>query len=803
MGTETGQDDVSLLFHRHTMSFCSISRVFLAGIFFICTGFSHGEIPTNVLEHVLKPLSLRGTAFELPMWVGTTMYDNHWRAYEDGENAGNGPFFDRTAWTQRFKAMEHQGLSVVALTHPHPFPAFVRLSEYPEVVWGDEATYARNQAMLRWILAEGKKHGISIYFLTWNICLPSKWALAHGFSEFGSDTPMTRQYTRAMIAAFFRIYPELGGLITMAAESPPGCVDFVADAICGGLQESGTQPSLIFWSWCAYPEDARKISAAYPGTRMMHYLQYEQLFAPCADARIGRFSEACGGAKMVALGGPKSAEGYTFWGDPAWARTIVRDLIRQNGDGLFIETYCEEPWLAQEAFALYAREPNRRYRNSDWIRSVGAHYQRPDMAKPLFDAMVHASRITPRFLMLLHSQSDHFMPQIGLPLVYYLEMPTVSSYVFENVQSCDAAGYLRPNLGLCWPNPAWGEQVQSVKDYAARGKRKGYTSPEHIADEMDIHIRHCVDALNLLTGIESGNSGNNTGDLQSLLSLLRFNTALGQHYAEKIRAAIAWAQWQQGKNTKNTCLAHLDKALQAWETVVALANQRYPNTIPLWQSNLVAAPPWTQNQIWNAYFQQEGHWRDRLKPFQREKELIAEEFKKPRTKTHLPLWEEIQTPEPSQMDLVYEDGFENTTTDAWQWPTYASLTQKKEMVSEGKQAVLLDSRKKTGEWHEPLLLRPGKAPMKAGKRYLLVFDYTVVDPGSPFPDNPFVVAARSMSTGSGNDIGTTRTWTGTIGSHGRRFVYLNPEKQDDYVPFFSLHGQAAVALDKVQLFCLH
>lgn len=745
-----------------------------------------------------KPsLEIRGVTMEFPFWLGTSMYDNHWRGYAENERHTNWWWFNREHWQRKFAEMERLHLNALALLHPHPYPALVNLPAFPNAHYFDDATLARNRKMFRWILSEGKRHGVSIYFLTWNIVLPPKFATAHGLAEFGADVPLARAYTRAIVAELFRTYPDLGGLITMAGETPPRCIDFVEDAICGGLRDSGVNPQLIFKTWCSYPEDAMRIIKAYPRTYLLHPLQYEQLFVPKADPRIGRFSRECGNIPMIALGGPKSAHGYLFWGDPQWAREIVLDLRRQNGIGLFLETYCADPWLARESFARYMHDVGTHYDPTEWARKIGKRYARADLGAELLMAMQHASRIIPRLLMLVHSQSDHFKPQFGLPLIYYLEMPTVSTYVFENVQTVDERGYLRPNLGLCYPNPDWGERVASVWEFVAGKAPHNATTPLQIADQIERHATQC---LKIVYQIRNALTEHDGAYLRQLLDRLELNAHLGLHFASKIRSAVAWARFKRSKGTGEACVRHLVASVKAWERVATIASKLYPKSVTFWRSEMASQPPWTQNQLWHSYRLVRSHWREHLEPFRREVEIIRREIARGRERASLPLWENLFAEPRERLELIFADDFERRDDVHWIWSEGSAWTDNPAEVISGKGAVRLDTRALKGKYHNPLRWRPNAVRLKVGERYQLEFDYRILMRGLDFPDSCFAVAARTPTGGVKNDIGTGRFWSGRNGTVGHRVVFLTPRHYDDYALFFSIHGRAAIVIDNLRVY---
>jgi hypothetical protein len=496
---------------------------------------------------------------------------------------------------------------------------------------------------------------------------------------------------------------------------------------------------------------------------------------------------------MVVIGGPKSAHGYLIWADPEWAWRTVRSLRGQNATGFLIENYHADIAIGREAFAYYASRPDAPYDAAYWARRIGERYGRPDLGQLLLDAMQHASRILPRLVTLVHSQTDHYMPQFGLPLVYYLEMPTLSSYVFENVQTLDAKGYLRPNLGLCWPNPDWGERVCSVKEFVAGGFRPGATSPPAIADEIEAHSARCTSDLERVRRASRPSDG---AYLRSLLDLLALNAALGRHYAAKIRAAVAWERFRRGLGAGQACVAQLSESVRAWEQVVRVADRIYPGNVSLYRSELASAPPWRQNQIWESYAQAQGHWRDSLEPFRRELALVTAEVSHDRRQASLPLWENLRGVPTAELTPLFADDFARKDEVSWTWEPGASCVRP--ASGSGSGVARLDSRGLPDEWHMMLEWRPGAVRIVPGRRYQVTFRYHVVDPGSEY-GNPFAVAARSASGGVPADTGTARTWGAPKGATGRRTVMLTPEKYDDYRLFFSIHGHAAVEIDDLRV----
>jgi hypothetical protein len=764
-------------------------------------------------------LTLRGTVAPLPLWLGSSLYDNHWKTFASAETDPEGLWFNRIRWQERLDRMSRDNLNALLLLHPHPFPGLLALDEYPGACWFPADQLARHQDQFRWLLDEARTRGINVYLMTWNICLPAKWAESRDLDELGSDTPLAREYTRQAVTDLFNTYPELAGMATLAGENPPGCADFVVEAIArpmASLQAASTTqpatgatrrwPELIFWSWCSYPEDARRVLDACPNSRLMHYLQYEQWFKPMVDPRLARFETWALTAPLdhpvyhpgtIALGGPKSSLAYLFWGDPAWLRLLSLDLRRQGADGIFFEPYCAENWLAEEAMAYYAANLEERFDAGRWVKRLDDVYGIGPHAEQLLDAVQHASAIVPRFLALVHSQSDHYMPQFGLLLTHYLEMPTLSSYVYENTQTLDDRGYLTSRLGLTWPNPGWGERVSSIRQEADRSAPPGSTLASDVAREISLHVITCRSRLAAIRQVTPPYP-EQAERLKTLLDYVDLNLALGEHFAAKIQAALAWASLQHGRGQPADCTEPLERSVRAWETVSEIAGRLYPRPVRYWQSQMVSPPPWTQNQIWQSYRSIEGHWRDQLPRFRRELELIRECLSAHPPRLQLPLWDHLNAEPEENLTSLQRIGFQiDPDKDRrFRLGPGASITADQARPSDDARSLLADTRLLDDGRHEVLTTDPALISLPPGRPYQISLAYRVVDRGG-VGTTPFEIGVRPAK--GGQAVGEHRFWGAPDGYIGIRILKVPPLGQPDCVIYLAIHGRAALIVDQINV----
>ncbi len=765
------------------------------------------------------PLAIRGVVGPLPLWLGTSLYNNEWKRFEPAETDPAGPWFNRPRWTGKLDRMASQQLNALLLTHPHPFPGLLALKGYPGACYFPREQLDQHVAQFKWLLAEAKRRGVRVYLMIWNICLPPKWAESQGLHELGADTPLSRAYTSRAVIDLLSTYPDLGGLVTLAGENPPGCVDFVADAIAGAMNRAGATtttrhaeddpsalPELIFWTWCSYPEDARRVLDACPRTRLMHYLQCEQWFKPMVDPRVPRFEAFTAAVQShtrnpaistIVLGGPKSSLAYLLWGDPEWIRTLALDLRREGAHGIFFEPYCADAWLATEALAVYSFSTGQRFNPRRWAKRLDEMYGVGEYAPQLLETIQHASAIVPRFVTLVHSQSDHYMPQFGLPLTHYLEMPTLSSYVFENTQTLDDRGYLTPRLGMTWPNPDWGERIAGIREAVLNPASAGFTRPKAIADEINLHVITCQSRLGGLKAVKPAHP-DQARRLTRLLDRIELNVALGEHLSQKIKAAIGWQSFQAGRGRSIDCIRPLRQSVKAWETVVEVADRLYPEPVRYWQSQIVSVPPWTQNQIWGSYRLIEGHWRDQSPRFERELNLVRQSLSTGGPGASLPLWDMLDAEPADSLLSLGRIGFEIDLERDLRIKIGdgAALTADADLVLGGAKSLLADTRRLDGGAHVVVSTDPGHAPMLGHRPYRISLAYRVIERGSGTPA-PFEIGVRPA--GGGEPLGDHRFWGAPNGHIGTRILKVPPLKRDDYVFFIAVHGQAAIVVDQIDV----
>lgn len=753
------------------------------------------------------PLGLRGLVTDLPLWLGTDGDLERWKVYAETENDPAGPWLDRRRWIAQLDFLRANKFNTLLLEHPHPFNGLLALKELPGAAYFSAEQGEKHRDQFSWLLAEARERGIDIYLSCQNIRLPADYAREKKVDACGSDTPAARAYLRRAVKELFVTYPTLAGLVTEAGPAPAGCTDFVIEAVIGGLKDldrpADARPVLIMQTWGSYPEDAARIIEAWPSTRLLHEVNGRQWFMPTVDPRGPRFAyrvnELLVGRNvspgpLLGIGGPESASAYLYWGDPEWIRDLNQDARRQGLDGLFFRTASAEPRFAQLAMGYYAYDLIASFDRRLWEGQLHNMYGAGSHAGQLLDAIQSASGIMPKLLNLLHSQSPRFMPQFGLPLTHYVELPSITSYVSDGQVTVDARGYLTPCIGPAWPNPDWGLNLATIKENVERTATLNAVPPQSIAEQIRQLTEICRARLTGLRHLRIGNPDQDEA-LKNLLTRLELNTALGEHYAYKIEAAVGWENYRAYRDRQLGCLEPLQQSVRAWERAAAVAEILYKTPLPAWETRIVSAPPWSATQMERGYAPARLDWSNQRERFEREFLLVQRTIAEQGPRGPLPLWDQIDAWPRDELNTVHQLLFEGGNDPRYRPGPGVALIRDPDKILEGRSSLLIDTRKlNEGAWHQGILTDPAQMPLLPHRPYQITVSYAVLAGGEEGGPS-FAIGLRP--TGGGEDMGSHRYWSAPTGYRDRRVLKFDMLDRDDYAFFVEIHGRAALIIDEL------
>ncbi len=755
------------------------------------------------------PLGLRGWVTDLPLWLGTDGDLERWKVYAATENDPAGPWLDRRRWMTQLDFLQANKFNVLLLEHPHPFNGLLAIKDIPGTAYFSAEQEENHRTQFSWLLAEAQKRGIDVYLSCQNIRLPPDYAREQKVDACGSDTPASRAYLRQAVKELFVTYPILAGLVTEAGPSPAGCTDFVIEAIIGGLKDLGRTtadgPVLILHTWGSYPEDAARIIEAWPSTRLLHEINGRQWFLPIVDPRGPRFAyrvnELLVGrgvrpGPLLGIGGPQSACAYLYWGDPEWIRHLSQDARRQGLDGLFFRADSVEPQFARMAMSYYANGMDAAFDRRFWEGQLHNLYGAGAHAGQLLDAVQSASGIMPKLLTLLHSQSSRFMPQFGLPLTHYVEWPSITSFVTDRQATPDARGYWVPCTGPAWPNPDWGLNLATIREDVDRTAVLNAASPQTVAEQIRQQTEICRARLTGLKHLQVPNPEQKEA-LKNLLARLELNTALGEHYAYKIEAAIGWEKYRTYRERQLACLEPLQQAVRAWERVVTAAETLYPDPLPAWETQIISVPPWSAEQIWQSYTPSLLHWGRQRERFEREFLLVQRTIAEQGPRGGLPLWDQIDAWPRDELNTVHQLLFESGNDPRYRLGPGSTLIRDSDKILEGRSSLLIDTRHLDEKaWHQGILTDPARMPLLPHRPYQITVSYAVMAGGSE-GTQPFAIGLRP--TAGGEDLGAHRFWSAPTGYRDRRVLKFQMLDRDDYAFFIEVQGKAALIVDELYI----
>ncbi len=292
--------------------------------------------------------------------------------------------------------------------------------------------------------------------------------------------------------------------------------------------------------------------------------QNGQLFAPHLPSEILKLP-VHQRRWLIALVGLKGAHEGLLWFDPAWAHQLVRAMRDARLGGFWLQVRSVPTHWGVAAFTQAVKTPDADGEAlwvSRWQRRWGA------FAPQWLTVFREVSRIMPEVLWLLGTDPENgqtFRPQLGVPLT-----------AFFNRRPIDKE---------------WGFQVLSVPETLHLNTSPNTPSvltAQQIARRLEQRAQIALNTLAQLP--EPSEPDWRLAKRETLL-----NAWLGQHFAFKVNAALAWGQFERGNpQAGQACLTALSHSVKAWEQVVAIANTLYPpnnlwvQRLPEWQRELTA-----------------------------------------------------------------------------------------------------------------------------------------------------------------------------------------------------------------------
>lgn len=598
--------------------------------------------------------SLRGAIIGgLPMYAGGGATGYYWDSFkaqwEGVDETFDHPFCRLDYWRERLGRLAGEGYNAILFLHPHPFPGLVEIPEFPEAATLTPEQLQRNKAWFHGLIDEAEARGIRIYILTWSIFLPGPFARAHNlpyhgqvFEYAGADTPESRAYTAAAYRAFFREYPQVG-LAPTVGENPVPCVDFTRAALCDTVAAMDPQPHIILRDQGIYPHEFDLLSRGLDNWQPMCKLQEEQFFIPEASTRITLFQNHTGRpAAVISAQTPH----WLFFGSYSFVRGICQGLNDKGAGGLFMDTGDGGiNWITEEAFGRYLNDPDRAEdeEQSHWIARVRERYGGDVNAEGFLAAAEESSGIIPAIGCQLYYRNNNYKPQVGLPLISYLGMPSISSFRHTGID--------RPELeqAFSWGIPRkkrWSRDWITVPEYVDDPHLADAATdvgPLETAEDVE---RRAQRTENLVRRLRAQQPERGADEFRRICDLMQLAAELGRHHGARLRAAVAYQEWLAGKRGAASATAAvmplIIASLERYERAIEIMERVYGEGAPggvIRIATVNMQPPWTRPGMQSFEGQIEGGMREMLRLLRVEQSLLADCLA--RDEKHVPQWDEI------------------------------------------------------------------------------------------------------------------------------------------------------------------
>jgi len=588
----------------------------------------------NLTDMRGKPfIEKRGIKFNIPLDARTPSYADcgHAALYNIAE------MWNWDFWTEFMDNMALHRYNTLTLWNPHPFPVMTKIEGYEDValsdvcvctmdlftqkhLWGPvqlvseqvmdnlkvvkTITIEQKIDFWRKVMRYGKDRGIDIYFITWNICpnsvaqpvkpdyeswsiqrqeeTPGKYGISHQINN-----PKTLAYYRQAVKTFIETYPDLKGIgVTSGEHMPddqPGLPytreNWVWQAYGLGVLDAkkehpertvhfihrvwNSDMKNIMQIWGQYP-DAFDVSFKYAKARL-----YSSPEIPFADRLLKDLKQY----KLKSWWNLRNDDIFIHrWGDPDYVRAFLKNFPQDYTAGYHMgsDGYV---W-GREFVTKDASQPPQLEITKHWYRFMlwGRLGYDPSLERGYF----------------LDVLRERF-PDESVPLLYDTwqaaskVIPLVNRFHWCDwdymwaVEGCkDGAGY-RTVVDF-YDNPTMQKSgILNPKDYvlAVLAKKEiSATTPLGIAEKLD---SAAGDALQGTTELLKQASPELTATVRDCRAM----ALLGQFYADKIRATVAYGFYKEtGKEQHQAqALQYLRAGAKHWTDYTKLSESRYKSQV--------------------------------------------------------------------------------------------------------------------------------------------------------------------------------------------------------------------------------
>ncbi|MFC1761111.1 hypothetical protein ACFL6U_03425 [Planctomycetota bacterium] len=516
-----------------------------------------------------KPYMLnRGMKLNMPLDKNVPTYQGRWKSTSPRKAIPH--VWDITFWKKLIDHQARNRYNVLSVWVHHPFPALVKLADYPKaslpgIEGFDGFTKALNHdqrvAYWREVMTYAHDRGMKFYFFNWNVFLDHASTYYPNLTDSADNTD-TKDYMYKSMYALVETYPELDGFGISAGDGMIHQPGFNND------KNIKTQ-----WTWDAMGKAVKDYLDANP-TRTFELIHrglattpeiVDEKFSPLKSSSNAKliFSIKYAHAHMYSTPTPTwqdhAVEGckekglktwltvrnddyfFLHWGDHQFVRDFMSAIPENQSvvTGMYIgsdnysptRTYfyknstlngqleVERRWYMEMLWGRISYNPKI---SNDVFKNMLAKRFPNVSTKKLFDAWTLASRPLPKVTELI-------MKKWHLDIHWYPEGCNGSTWFTPGFKTVYDFANLSKHPKARKTSVADGSSFCDIPNSAAgncNGKKSSYT----VADEMQ------ADAEQALTLVADMNPAENV-DLKMAISNIKQMAYLGLYYSCKVRGA--------------------------------------------------------------------------------------------------------------------------------------------------------------------------------------------------------------------------------------------------------------------------
>jgi hypothetical protein len=546
-------------------------------------------------------------------------------------------FYDKEQWRAYLDRLVDLRMNSLTLWNGQPFASLVRVPGYEYAQEVDDATFARNVEMFRWLASECDRRGIWLVQNFYSIILPQPLAERHGLeTQLAAPHPVAADYTRKSLAEFVRQYPNVGIMMCLG-EALTGldnqvnwCTDVLLPGIKDGMAAAGLaqEPPVVIRT---HATDAKVVMPA--ALKVYKNLYTEAKFngeslttwEPRGVRQdLHQTMSRLGSTHLVNVHILANLEPFRYGAQRFIKRSVQASRDRLGAKGLHLYPLAfwdwpvspdkvmlqqhERDWIWFEAWARYAWNPDidesedRAY----WIGRLSDRYGSPVAAELILDAYNDSGECAPRLLRRFGiTEGNRQTMSLGMTLDQLVNPEKYRPY---------------PELWESQSPP--GERLQEYVEREWKGQPHEGETPPRIIDEVLDYSKKAVEAIEAAAPSVT----KNRDEFERLRNDVRCIRAMSQNYAAKANAAILVLRYQRSRDVADMekAATFLAESLEHYRTLAKLTRDtyRYANSMQTGQRKIPVSGGVDGKPASYHWTQLVGLYEAELADFQRKVEAL-------------------------------------------------------------------------------------------------------------------------------------------------------------------------------------